>query len=87
MTMKMAALAATMALALGACAAPVWYKDGATQSEFDRARYECERDTRQVAGSFSYGLAGAWQAREFAERCMGAKGFAKVGNEKQRAGL
>lgn len=53
----------------------VWYKPGgATQADFNRDTYECERDVRQ-GGYYGTGIAGALNAQGFGERCMFAKGW------------
>ena len=77
---RMATTALLAAITLAGCAVPAWHKAGATQHDFDVASYQCERDTRQASASFSYGLAGMWQARDFAHRCMVARGFVKAGS-------
>jgi hypothetical protein len=53
-----------------------WYKQGATQDDFNRDSYECERDTRMASGTFGRGiLIPAVNASEFAGRCMQAHGW------------
>lgn len=70
-----------MALVFGGCAETVWVKPGATQSDFNRDSYECERDARMSAGSFGGGIGGAIEARGFMERCMGVRGYTKTKKE------
>jgi len=53
----------------------VWYKAGASQSDYQKDAYECERDTRMSAASFGTGFVGAANAETFATRCMNAKGY------------
>jgi hypothetical protein len=53
----------------------VWSKEGAAEGEREAAQYDCERDTRMSAASFSGGLQGAGEAQAFYGRCMSAKGF------------
>lgn len=53
----------------------VWYRGGASQADYERAAYECERDTRMAAATFGSGLAGAANAEAFTARCMNSKGF------------
>lgn len=64
-----------MALLLAGCAQIVWDKTGATQADFNRESYMCERDARQ-SGYFGGGLIGALNMAEFAQRCMVAQGWA-----------
>ena len=53
-----------------------WVKSGASEADFQRDAYECERDTRAVSYSFGRGiLIPVVQAQEFASRCMVAKGW------------
>jgi hypothetical protein len=64
-------------LLAAACAEQaVWVKPGATQQDFARDSYECERDMRQ-SDYFGTGIYGAIAAQEFAERCMVARGWSK----------
>ena len=64
------------------CAAPqdelMWAKPGGSDMDRQQALYECERDTRMSAPSFGGGFAGANAAQDFAQRCMGAKGYSLV---------
>ena len=69
-----------LALSAAGCAGQrsevVWHKEGAAPGDYQAAAYECERDTRMVAPTFSRGvLIPAIEAQEFATRCMNAKGF------------
>jgi hypothetical protein len=67
-----------LAIGLAACAQPsAWYKNGATQADFNRDAFDCEKTTRQVAYSFGGGLGGAMEADDFASRCMVARGWVK----------
>ena len=66
-------------LALTACASS-WSKPGATQADYNKDSYECERDMRQ-SGGYGTGLAGALSAQGFAERCMIARGYTKNTNQ------
>jgi hypothetical protein len=59
---------------LTACA-KTWDKPGATEAEFNRDSYECQRDARMAHGSFGGGLAGQFYMMGFAEQCMGARGW------------
>src|SRR5437899_9366442 len=68
---------ATLSFLLSACASTSWSKPGATQAEYNKDSYECERDMRQ-SGGYGTGLAGALNAQGFAERCMIARGYTKV---------
>ncbi len=62
------------------CARFVWIKSGATQQDFARDSYECERDMRQ-SRYFGGGIAGALNAQAFQERCMVARGWTKARQE------
>ena len=64
------------ALLLAGCARFVWVKSGASQQDFQRDTYECERDMRQ-SGYFGTGFAAAINAQNFQERCMVARGWFK----------
>ena len=68
------ALASLLFIAgLSGCAPTNWDKPGATQLDFSRESYECERGVRQSrTGS---GLLGALDARGFYNRCMAAHGY------------
>lgn len=61
-------------LAVTGCAEKVWVKDGASQQDFKRDSYSCERDMRQ-SGYYGSGLLGAVAAMEFSNRCMEAAGY------------
>jgi hypothetical protein len=54
----------------------VWERPGATQQDFARDSYECERDMRQ-SGHFGTGIVGELNAQAFQERCMVARGWSK----------
>lgn len=73
--MNRMALLVLAASLLGGCADDVYYKEGATQADFQRDSYECERDARMSAASFGGGIAGAMEARNFYRRCMGVRGY------------
>ena len=63
----------------------VWYKGGASESDYQRDTYECERDTRMAAASFGTGPVGAANAEAFAARCMNARGYYRVPASQARA--
>lgn len=66
-----------MVVGLVACAPQYkWYKSGATQADFRKDAYECERDMRQ-SGYFGTGIVGAMNAQNFGERCMESRGWEK----------
>jgi hypothetical protein len=84
----------TVTLALGAlllagCAQFVWVKSGASQQDFQRDAYECERDMRQ-SGYFGRGLSAAIESMSFQQRCMVARGWSKqrvdAASNQQRTG-
>jgi hypothetical protein len=62
-------------LAAGCAQENVWQKPSASPSEAQRDFYECERDTRASASSFSGGLQGAGEAQAFYGRCLSARGY------------
>lgn len=64
-----------VALGLSACATPmVWDKGGATQQDYNKDSYECEKDARQ-SGYFGGGIVGAINMQEFFKQCMVAHGW------------
>ena len=67
-----------VAVALGVvtvgCAPMAWDRPGATQADFDRDSYACERDARQ-SGYYGGGLTGAINMQGFFGRCMNAQGY------------
>lgn len=72
--MKQTAVLALMALGLSACAPTVWVKDGATQQDYNKKSYECEKDSRQ-SGYFGGGIAGSTNMQSFFNKCMVAHGW------------
>jgi hypothetical protein len=52
----------------------VWDKEGATQADYNRDSYQCEKDARQ-SGYFGTGLAGGLNMRKFFQQCMVADGY------------
>lgn len=67
---------ALTALFIG-CVTPeilIWDKPGATQSDYDKDSYECEKDVRQ-SGYYGGGIAGYKKLREFFKKCMISKGW------------
>lgn len=56
------------------CANTVWVKSGATEDDFKKADYECEKDTRQ-SRDFGEGVMGALRMKEFYQKCMVSKGW------------
>lgn len=70
----------SIVVAVSGCAAPLtWDKYGATEADFNKDRYECEKDARQ-SGYFSSGR----EQLEFGKRCMVARGWRSV--EKDKSG-
>jgi hypothetical protein len=63
-------------LLLAGCARFIWVKAGASQQDFQRDAYECERDMRQ-SGYFGSGILGGIEAQNFQERCMVARDWSK----------
>lgn len=66
-------------LYLGACAPPPleerFYKNGVSIEQQNQDEYECEKETRMATASFGRGPAATANAREFAWKCMRAKGY------------
>ena len=58
----------------GCAGVPVFSKPGATQADYNRDSYACDRDVRQ---SFvgQTGVVASIDAQDFGERCMIAKGW------------
>lgn len=65
------------ALCLQACGASCWTRGNFTQSDWQRDRYECERDMRQ-SGYYGSGIVGAMNAKGFFEECLEARGYYKT---------
>ena len=77
MRIPMTATAAAI-FGIAACASNEvqWTKAGATPADYQRDTYECERDTRTVAYTFTPGvILPAIDAQNFFSRCMSAKGY------------
>ena len=72
--MQRKCVAALILLGLSGCAQTIWDKPGATQADFNRDSYACEKDTRQ-SGYFGGGLGGALRMKEFYGKCMVAHGW------------
>src|SRR5262249_10101529 len=62
---------------LAGCAQVYWTKAGFSEAEWNRDRYECERDMRQ-SGYYGTGLVGALNAENFFEGCLVARGYYKT---------
>ena len=74
----MKAILVVSLLAVAGCANSVrWVKDGATEQDFNRDSYGCERDVRQ-SGYYGTGVAGALNAQSFYARCMEANGYRRM---------
>ena len=72
--MRASTLAAMALALLFGCAESYWDKYGATEQDFNRDSYECERDARQ-SGYYGTGLAGSLNMQNFYGRCMVARGW------------
>ncbi len=57
------------------CAPMMWDRPGATQADFNRDNYACERDARQ-SGYYGAGLTGTVNMQDFFRRRMEAQGHA-----------
>lgn len=74
MNIKNVGAVLALGVSLAGCAQVVWDKPGATQQDFAKDSYECERDMRQ-GGYYGGGIIGAINAQEFEGRCMNARGW------------
>jgi hypothetical protein len=76
--MRRSALSALFVLGtiLAGCAT-YWTKPGFNPADWNRDRYECERDMRQ-SGYYGSGLFGAINAQNFFEECLVARGYYKT---------
>ncbi len=57
-----------------------WTKPGFNQADWNRDRYECERDMRQ-SGYYGSGIIGGINAQNFFEECLVARGYYKTTNQ------
>lgn len=55
----------------------MWARPGATEADYNRDSYSCERDSRQ-SGYYGTGLVGALNMQDFFNRCMVAQGYTRV---------
>lgn len=69
-------VAIVFCLALAGCQT-FWTKPGFNEADWNRDRYECDRDMRQ-SGYFGTGLLGELNAQSFFESCLVAKGYSKI---------
>jgi len=74
--MKGTARLLLLSLAVAGCQT-YWTKPGFNQADWNRDRYECERDMRQ-SGYYGGGIVGAINAQDFFEECLVARGYYKV---------
>jgi hypothetical protein len=70
------ATAAAVLLVSGCAPQMVWDKPGATQADYNRDSYACEKDMRQ-SGYYGSGLVGALNAQSFFNECMTAAGYTR----------
>lgn len=74
-----ALVAIAIVLLVAGCAQETrrFYKEGATLADYNRDAYECERDTLGVASAYTFGrgFVAEYNARNFAYRCMIARGW------------
>ncbi len=68
-----------LATSLVGCAPLEWQKSGASQSDFNKDSYECEKDARQ-SGYYGSGIAGSLAMKEFYKKCMVAKDYSLKGD-------
>jgi len=65
-----------LALLAAACADErKFYRSGATQADYRKDTYQCERDARSVAASFGGGITAGMEAKAFMVRCMQHHGW------------
>lgn len=71
-------IAIGLALALTACGGPItWYKEGATQDEFNKAKYDCMRDAYALGGVAyqGFGVTERTGNAQIYLNCLIARGF------------
>lgn len=78
--MRSILLTTLAAAALSGCAERGWYKPGATQADFQRDTYTCEKDVRQ-SGYYGEGIPAQKEMMNFYGRCMGAAGWTSATRE------
>lgn len=79
--MKAVASVLLALLTISACSAEApstWWKRGGTFAELQRDAFDCERETRAAAHTFSRGSFRDAEASAYAGRCMTAKGYVLV---------
>jgi len=70
--------AAALMLLLSACAPTMtWNKEGATQQDYNKDHYTCEKDARQ-SGYYGSGIVGAININNFFKECMVAHGWTLI---------
>lgn len=72
------ALLLLTAACAGSDAGYQWTKAGLTVADLQKDTFDCERETRMVAHTFSPGLFRDAEANAYAGRCMTAKGYTLV---------
>jgi hypothetical protein len=71
-------IATTLLLLVGACASPtIWDKAGATQADFNKDSYECQKDAYATGGAVyvGYGVTQRTVNRPMYDNCMVAHGY------------
>jgi hypothetical protein len=70
----------SLTLSLGACAAtaPTWVKMNGDYTTWQADQYTCERDMRMSAASFGGIYVREYNAQQFYDRCMRARGWLKA---------
>jgi hypothetical protein len=71
--------AVALVVLLAGCAPMIWDKSGATQNDYNKDSYDCEKDARQ-SGYYGGGIAGGLEMKEFFKRCMVSKGYSLRNN-------
>ena len=79
-------LTVAVTLCLGGCGTKaVWVKPGASEEDFARESYECEREARATAGARGPGLAGggglaaSFETGGFQSGCLRRRGWVAAG--------
>ena len=65
-------------VALGACAPTIWDKPGASQADFNRDSYACQRDAISLGGvAYGYGVVQRHPDLGVYRMCMTAAGYSR----------
>lgn len=78
--MKFLLTSVSIALTLSACAPAVYKKAGATEEDFQREKYSCQRDANSVQptlGMFQDPMLTMMERADFYKQCMAAHGWTR----------